>query len=812
MIIEGEGGIAIGSRRTGSAWALGASALIMSTMMVSAPVNAQTAAAPEEATSSSNEGLGEIIVTARNRAENVQDVPIAITVLTGNSLAERGITRVTDLRGNVPSLSTEATGGPNSAFPNFGIRGQRSDSYFILQSPTVITYFADAPQGHPVGFGENLYDIASVQVLKGPQGTLFGVNATGGAILVQPNKPSRKFEGAANASYGNYNEVVVGGMLNLPISDFASFRVAGQYHRNDGWMKNITNGKRLARADSFSIRPSLLLSNDRITSLTTFDYFQDKGAPIGNVLTYVNPGPSLLFAQPPKLAEALAAFGRTKARTGSDRWSIESPAGTGTQGDVFGRPEQQTIRNWGVTNDMTLKLNDNLSVRNILSYRRVTADVDVHFASVPIYLISVADYVQKSRQISEELQLLGKAFDGRLDYVVGGFFRKEKGFDDATSALVNGARLQNSGGGTTTNYSTFAQASFKITDQLSLTGGVRYNYDKIYGYSDSLVLAGMSPLIPKASRAPRSCNLGTLNGATLVRFPLTACKLDGNVSFKKPTWLASVEYRVPDGVLPATSGTLLYATVRRGYRAGGFNVRATAYPLFGPYRPETITDFETGFKSDWDMGGSKLRTNVAFFYDKLKDLQRSVSIPVPGSAQPLSTVTNAARSTVYGMELEATVIPVPALEVSGYYNYLHNKYDSYISTSPTGAPVDLSGRPFRASPRNKYAINGRYTLSMGSKGSELAFSANYVWQDDSKLSEVADPAGLIYTQKAYGVLNGRIDFSNIAGSNISAGAYIRNATDKFYATGYSDLSASNGISVITPGEPRTYGVDMRVEF
>src|SRR5436305_7411527 len=120
-------------------------------------------------------------------------------------------------------------------------------------------------------------------------------------------------------------------------------------------MRNLTSGKRHAKADSFSIRPSLLLSNDWITSLTTVDYFQDKGAPIGNVLTYVNPGPSLLSAQAPKLAEALAAFARAKARTGSDRWSIETPAGTGTQGDVLGRPEQQTIRNWGVTNDTTLE-------------------------------------------------------------------------------------------------------------------------------------------------------------------------------------------------------------------------------------------------------------------------------------------------------------------------------------------------------------------------------------------------------------------------------------------------------------------------
>lgn len=218
-------------------------------------------------------------------------------------------------------------------------------------------------------------------------------------------------------------------------------------------------------------------------------------------------------------------------------------------------------------------------------------------------------------------------------------------------------------------------------------------------------------------------------------------------------------------------------------------------------------------KADWDLGGSaRLRTNLALFYDKLNNLQRSVSVPVAGSPQPLSTVTNAAKSTVYGVEFETVFVPFENFELSGYYNYLHNRYDQYISTGTNGQPIDLSGRPFRASPKNKFAMNARYTVPLGPDDSELTFGVTYTWQDDSKLAEVPDVRGLFYTQPAYGLLNGRIDWTNIGGSNVSAGAWIRNATNKFYVTGFSDLATSNGMEVVTPGEPRTYGVDMRVKF
>jgi iron complex outermembrane receptor protein len=779
---------------------------------------ADTGAAPAEAAAPDGE-FEDIVITARQRRELTQDVPISITALSGAQLEQRGISNATELRTQVPSLSSEATGGPNSAFPNFGIRGQRSDSYFVLQSPAVITYFAGAPQGHPVGFGESLYDIGSITVLKGPQGTLFGMNGTGGAILVEPHRPTQDFEGSLRLRYGNYDTREIGGMLNVPLDEAVSLRVAGQLIRNDGYMRNLTTGAGQARAHTNAFRASLLIQppGSALTSLTVFDYFRDTGAPAGNFLVYVNPiaspapGGSLLGQRPALLADVLAAYQRYQQRRGSDRWNIESGAGTGTVNDALGRDLSQDIENYGITNNTEIAITDNLTLRNIFSLRRIDANVDTNFAPTPNGIINFANYRQRLDQVSEEVQLIGKAFDNRLDWVIGGFYRHEEGYDDARSVLVNGVRQRASGGGVLENYSVFAQGSFKITPQLSITLGGRYNHDVIYGYSDSVTLAGTSPLVPQSAVVPTQCSVGTLVNGVLQRFPLSACLLDGRATFNKPTFTASLEYQPEDGFLPGARNTLLYATARRGYRAGGFNVRASSYPAFGPYLPETIMDYEVGFKSDWDIGGTFLRTNVAVFYDQLSNLQRSVSIPVPGITIPQATTTNAAESTVYGVELEIAFRPFRGMEISGFYNYLKNRYDSYISTNQQGQPVDLSGRPFRATAENKFAINASYAANLGDAG-ELVLAGNYTWQDEITFLEVPDVTGSFNPQRPYGLINARLDWNNIFGTNIDIGLYGRNLANKFYVIGLSDLSSSQGVVSATPGEPRTYGVELRFRF
>lgn len=774
---------------------------------------------PQPSSPAATDEFDDIVITARQRRELTQDVPISITALSGSQLEQRGVTSARDLRTQVPSLSSEGTGGPNSAFGNFGIRGQRSDSYFVLQSPAVITYFAGAPQGHPVGFGETLFDIASITVLKGPQGTLFGMNGTGGAIVVEPNRPGRDFEGSARFLYGNYGTREFGAMLNLPAGEAVAFRFAGQIARNDGFMRNLTTGAGQARTDSNAFRASLLIQppGSALTSFTVFDYYRDTGAPAGNFLVYVNPvaspapGGSLLGQRPTLLADVLAAFNRYQQRSGRERWYIESGAGTGTVNDVLGRDLSQDIENFGITNNTEIEINDNLTVRNIFSLRRTDASVDTNFAPTPNGIINFANYRQLLEQVSEEIQLIGRAFDNRLDWVVGGFYRKEEGYDDARSVLVNGVRQRGSGGGSIENYSLFAQGSFKITPLLSVTLGARYNHDVVYGYSDSVALNAASPLVPQDAVIPSQCAVGVSVGGALQRFPLDNCILDGRVSFDKVTFNASLEYQPNDGFLPGARNTLLYATVRRGYRAGGFNVRASSYPAFGPFRPETITGYEVGFKSDWNLGGAFLRTNIAVFYDQLKDLQRSVSVPVPGITIPVATTSNAAESTVYGLEFEFTLRPFRGFEIAGYYNYLNNQYDSYISTNQLGQPVDLSGRPFRATARNKFAINASYAADLGGAG-ELVLSGNYTWQDEITFVEVPDVTGSFRPQEAYGLVNARLDWNNVLGSGFDIGLVGRNLTNRFYIIGLSDLSSSQGVVSATPGEPRTYGVELRVRF
>lgn len=799
----------------------GASALAI---VISSPAAAQTAtetandpAAPADQAAEQDRGLGEIVVTARRREENLQDVPIAITAFDAGSLERLGIQDTTDLEAYVPSLAV-GNEAIFSVYPNYGIRGQRNDSFLLQQAPTVITYFAGAPQGHPAGFGDTLFDIGSVQVLNGPQGTLFGKNSTGGAVVVEPNRPTRDLEGQVYASYGSYESFVAGGVVNIPMLETLRLRIAAEHRETEGYMVNRVTGQGLGAANSNAVRASLLWEpTPDITVLTIADYYSNNGSPGGARLAFVNPTPaaqpggSQLAGRPALLAAVQAEFALQQSQRGNDRFNIASGFGTGGPADIYGRPSEVSVENWGVTSDITIRLTDGLRLRNIASYRSIETGYDTDYASGNYFITSPVSR-QDLHQVTEELQLLGQAFDNRLNFVAGLFYFNEEGVDDIV-AVNYLSRRYNIFEGTNRSYSAFAQGTFAVTDNLKVTLGIRYNNDRADAANRSRVIAAASPLYPESARTYSACGVGTSNSSGgFVAFPLTACALEGSATYEKATWTASLEYSIPDGAISSLDRGLLYATTRRGYRAGGFNARATTTQTFIPYAPETVDDYEVGVKADWHFGGMRVRTNLALFYDSYSGLQRQVSIPVAGVPIPQGVISNAASARVYGAEFEFRVIPFRGFEIGGYYNYINARYTDYLSTDRDGNPIDLSNDPFTRTPRHKFSINTRYAFDLPRDQGEIALSAAYSWKDDDIFEETPLPNGVVPMQPSFGLLTARAEWNNVGGSGFDLAVYGRNLTNEYYATGFADISTSLGVAVFLPGEPRTFGAQVRFRF
>lgn len=578
----------------------------------------------------------DIVVTARRRAENLQDVPISVSAISGEALRQSGVTDAQSLQYRTPSLSiTSAQSQRNTVA--FSLRGQRTQETQLFTDPPVGTYFAEVVQPRPYSFGNSLYDLESVQVLKGVQGTLFGRNMTGGAILVEPAHPKLgEFAGEVRAQYGNYDMRDLMGMINIPIGDRVALRFAGKFRERDGWAKDVS-GLRLDDQNYDSFRISFLVEpNDRISSLTIFDYYDSDERGTASFLTSLRL-PSLVSAYeglraggvidtniPAQFAEAQALFAR-------EPYSLNIGVGKGGNldfpaSDYPGAPFEK-IRNWGITNKTTIDLSDTLRLKNIFGYRKSRREVLQDYDGIPASLLGPHQHPY-TRNISEELQLQGEAFQDRLSFIVGAFYFDEKGDDSSigvTSAeygLFNAgydprtadARLvanNTAGGGYSRTAAGFAAGTFHLTDQFNISGGLRYNYDKRH-----ITVRPNLTYAPNASGGVGVC-LFDIDAETpgLQTVPIADCHFTNKKSFKEWTYDATVQYEPSDAIT-------LYASYRHGFRAGGFSARATSYIALQPFLPEFVNEYEVGLKTSHRVGSGTLRTSLALFRQDGSDVQK----------------------------------------------------------------------------------------------------------------------------------------------------------------------------------------------
>lgn len=704
------------------------------------------------------ENDNDIVVTARRQEERLQDVPISIVAVSSRQLDERNVRSVADLPSVAPGLSGQVSSTGTTV--NFSIRGQG-----IAQgqnSPGVAPYFADVPE-----FSTQFYDLESVQVLKGPQGTLFGRNTTGGAILFTPRRPSEVAEGFVLGRFGEDNrhdiEFGVGGPI---VEDKILVRFAGTMLRRDGYARNLTYKTRVngEHKDSFRgsivIRPFKGLENTTIYEYTDID---EDGA--AQVLAGIEPTSALA----PVLLPYLNAQ------------NARGPFVIATS-----RPLSVKMRNKGVINTTSLELGDHFSLKNIFSDRKFRASRSFDLDGTPLELLDVTN-VDKGYSTARTEEVQARVDFTRIHGVVGYYNEKMTepfGLAASTKQYIAafggsvGADIIN--GQTVKSAAVFGEATFEATDSLSLTAGIRRTKDKRSFQSQTNLLV---PGFPPGA-------LASVAG-----------------SFKATTWNFS-------GLYKFTSDISVYAAVRRGYKAGGFNAN-TSDPALIAYQPETVTDYEIGLKSSFDVGSWKARANVDLFYDDYKNIQRQVLLPTVPAA---TYTTNAAKGDIKGVDLDLGISPSHFFDLSLRYTYLKTKYGSYIDfiPTPTGlVSADLSSSAFPNSPKHQLSLTPRFNVPLGDDLGEVSALASLYYQSSTAIDPANRVNGVLQrgsTIPGYTTVDLRADWRHIAGSQFSAALYARNVLDKRYVTGTANQLKGFGMLLYSYGQPRLIGAEARFEF
>jgi len=707
--------------------------------------------------------LEEITVTAERREASIQDVPMSITALSGEALAKAGIQNTQDLVNLTPGLIVQ-----RSVVGKISIRGVGNENYTIAGDPGVAVhtdglYVARASAGL-----FDLFDVNRVEVLRGPQGTLYGRNATGGVINIVPNLPEAETSGYLKTEIGNYNKRRVEGAVGGALGDSGfTGRVAMLRGLRDGYTTNNFPGAssrdldELDNQDLWAYRAQLAFDGGgSFRARLSTEYLHDDS----------NLPPYKYLNQPTALPNENYLLG--DLRNVSQGYELAIPGASrdvGSNGDVFKTFQRGTALHleWDL-GDLTLK--SITGIRNTeFNWVNDGDGADVFYVN----------YIQQddTDQISQEIQLASSA-DQRLSWIIGAFAFEEEGDSYIALPFTFGFDLpfyiEIDGEAKTEAVAVFGELKYAVTDNLDVTVGARYN------------------------KEDRSTNyIYDINFGSLFRQVV-----DDDDSFNAVTPRLVVDYQMSDDMS-------LYASVTRGFKSGGFNLLAVQ-PGF---KEEKVWSYEAGIKSELADGRVRLNGNV--FYMDYTDMQ-------VGQIVNLSSVlTNAGESRLYGAEIELTAIPVDALELGATVAYLNTEYKDFCTGDPTrptapvspgcttADPIQLKGNELPRAPEWAVTAAATYTIEMGDGGS-VALHADARYQADTYFTQFNRP---LISQDAYTVVNARITWTD-AEEQFNVGAWANNLFDKDYFTEVLESGAFNpqlvGQAYVAP--PRTYGVSVGYNF
>lgn len=722
--------------------------IIAMSLMAGVSTGAYAQAAVDEA------DANEIIVTATKRAENLQSIPISVSAITGDTLSKSRVTQADELVTKIPNLQLTSTVGDNT--PIFALRGVSMSDYSLNQASPVATYYDEVYKGNFAFLGIALFDLERVEVLRGPQGTLYGKNTTGGAVNLISRAPKiGEASGYLNLGYGNYNRFDANGAVNLPLGEKAALRVAGTFSKADGWFKNVLPGQPdLASVREYAVRASLLLEPSDGMKFV-----------LRAATSYQNPRNYGIYAQPESVN-----------RPGLSRREIAANV-----------TDRRRARTYSVSLTGNIDVSDGLTLTSITSWDKGRLHFYEDTDGQPNQLLEIP-YTDRATQFAQDLRLTSD-FDGPFNFILGGYYNREKVFNqttfeigkdidsdglpgvtdaDCAIGLPLGCLFDNSFDQLKKSFAVYTDVKFELAEAIMLRGGLRYTHDtgdQTNFRSDALGPNGVLVvnLIPNSALHYKKNNLSGKIG---------------------------LDYKL-------AGGNLLYANYSRGYRANSFNAQAFFDPSeLSVAKPESVDAFELGAKTQF--ADRRVTLNMAAFYYRYQN-QQFINISPATAAQ---TLENIPRSRILGGEAELTARATDRLTLRAGVGLLDTKIQRGIVSG-----VDVAGHELSNAP--SLTFNGGFdaTVLDGDTG-KLSLHGDLAYSSSQYFEVINIPR---LQQGSYALLSGHIDWESSNG-RWNASIWGKNLTNHFYFTSRVDLLAGFGFDYNHISAPRTYGITVGIKY
>lgn len=739
-------------RRGGRHFVAGVSAIVLATMMAT-PASAQSAeAAPASPGSTQNADgqLADIVVTAQRRTENLQNVPIAASVVDASALLQRNVVDVRDVAQIVPNLRIDSAYG--NAFPKLTLRGVGSGTYNQNSEATVALYMDDFVLNPPASKLGQLFDIQRVEVLRGPQGTLYGKNTTAGAINLVTRRPDGSTTANVSVTVARYGEYDILAGAQTALTDDLSVRAAFKRRYSDGYGFNTLTDRHTYGNDDWAGRLGLrykvadadiylkvFADRSRAQSFYTAEYG-------------VNPDGS----PTPNGANPLTGYIRPA--------NIDVGAYQNQRGEVDNR---------GVGLNVDQKLGS-LTLSLVGGYLFSKQDLSQDADGSPLVFVEVDPYSSKAKQLSGELRLSSPT-EGPFTWTIGlSGFHQRVHFDN--QAIISGFAAAVAGFGIVlppsfrqqgsvdmTSFAGFADGTYHLTDKLSIFAGLRVTTDR------------------------QSIDMAPLNGISLIG----PYHIQQARRWTEPTYRAGVNFQL-------NPSTLLYASYNRGYRAGTYDTSFVGSPdqIRGPVNPEFVDSYEAGLKATFF--DRRVRLNVAAFYTRFTDQQ----LPIVGPTGLCCALANAGKSRIYGVEFEGAWRVTRNFDINLSGAVTDGKYIEFNTGS-----INLSGQDLGNLAKYEVRLSPEYRIPAG--GGQFFIAPEAVFVGKSRRSTAVDPFGQD-VQPAYTVINGQVGY-RFAGDRYSVFAFVKNATNKRYLTDFAS-SPGFGFKQLWYSAPVTWGLTATANF
>lgn len=713
----------------------------------------------------------EVVVTAQKRAENLQDVPVSVTALSGQALVDRGVTNVIGLNNLAPGLRVSS--GDAAANPKIFIRGVGLSDFNPNSSSGVGIYADGVYVSSPLAQMAGFFDIGQVEVLRGPQGTLYGRNTNGGAVNVTSKRPTHAFTAEGAAEYATYNAVnLTGAVGGSVIPDVLAVRAAGQLVKDDGYTYNRVTGNDVNDTDYWALRLSALYTpTENLEALFQVNRFANRGD----------------ATQP----QHRALFPLTPGAAGPSGFCAPAFYGTSQCGDAFGYSDtdgsdralaanqegKDKIDLFGASGQITWDLGK-ISVVSVTAYSWAHRNAFENTDSSPFRMLEI-NYLARQKQFTQELRIQSNDDpDSRLKYVIGAYYMDETVKDASTQDVLRDLRPMFPDGFSladsvaafsypytqkTKSYAAFGQADYKLTDKLIATLGLRYSADdKSFDYQ-SQAEGGLIVLLTSKQDKTFSAWSGRLG----------------------------LRYEVTDDLS-------VYATYNRGFKSGGFfGGLATTPEELIPYDNEKLDAYEVGLKSE--LFDRRVRLNASAFYYDYKDQQ--VFAQALRNGLTVLVLDNAANSKVYGAEIEGSARLSQNLSVNAGLSLLDAEYGDYFSEGQ-----DFTGNRLPQSPKVTFNAAANYSHPVPWGGQvvgtvDAAYSSKIYFENSNADRLSQDGVWVFGAQAGWRAEDGKLE----------AGLFARNLFDETYAVSISNID-SLGVDLLTLNRPRSLGAYLRYRY